>query len=192
METTKSHLRKTALTNRKKMSPEAVEEKSQQICRQFLNAFQANKFSAIHVFLPIAHHNEINTFLLIEQIQLSNPTCKILVPKVIQETNEMIALVLEPGTVLNNNSMGIPEPENAPIFDPQKIDLIIMPLVAVDTKGNRIGYGKGFYDKFLGHCKPDILKVGLSFDEPVNVIQDIESHDKPLDFLVCPEKVYKF
>jgi 5-formyltetrahydrofolate cyclo-ligase len=192
METTKSHLRKTALTNRKNLSPEAVEEKSQQICRQFLNAFQVNKFTAIHIFLPIAHQNEINTFLLIEQIQLSNPKCKILVPKVINETNEMVALVLEPGTVLNTNSMGIPEPENAPIFDPKKIDLIIMPLVAVDTKGNRIGYGKGFYDKFLGHCKPDILKVGLSFDEPVNVIQDIESHDKPLDFLVCPDKVYKF
>jgi 5-formyltetrahydrofolate cyclo-ligase len=192
MGTTKSYLRKTALANRKKMSPEAVEEKSQQICRQFLNAFQVNKFTAIHVFLPIAHHNEINTFLLIEQIQLSNPTCKILVPKVIQGTNEMIALVLEPGSVLINNALGIPEPENAPIFDPKKIDLIIMPLVAVDTKGNRIGYGKGFYDKFLEHCKPDILKVGLSFDEPINIIQNIESHDKPLDFLVCPNKVYKF
>ncbi|MFB6306170.1 MAG: 5-formyltetrahydrofolate cyclo-ligase, partial [Flavobacteriales bacterium] len=72
----------------------------------------------------------------------------------------------------------------------EKIDMVILPLVVSDKKGNRVGYGKGFYDKFLHDCKKDITKVGLSFYEPVQQIDDIEEHDEPLDICITPENVY--
>jgi 5-formyltetrahydrofolate cyclo-ligase len=89
------------------------------------------------------------------------------------------------------NEWGIPEPIHQQLFNPQNIDLIIIPLLAFDLKGHRIGYGRGFYDKFLEACQPTVLKIGLSFDDPIEDILAIESHDKPLDYVVCPEHVYQ-
>ena len=67
-----------------------------------------------------------------------------------------------------------------------------MPLLAYDTAGNRIGYGKGFYDNFLAECKADTLKIGLSFFPPEPLIEDVREDDIPLDYIVTPEDVFKF
>jgi len=64
--------------------------------------------------------------------------------------------------------------------------------LAFDEKGNRIGYGKGFYDRFLNECKKDVIKVGLSFFEATTTIEDTNANDIPLDFCVTPEKIYRF
>ena len=67
-----------------------------------------------------------------------------------------------------------------------------MPLLAFDEKGNRVGYGKGFYDKFLAECKPEVLKIGLSFFESEKMISDVLNTDIQLDLCVTPTKVYNF
>jgi 5-formyltetrahydrofolate cyclo-ligase len=69
---------------------------------------------------------------------------------------------------------------------------VLIPLLAFDKKGNRVGFGKGYYDKFLVHCKPTVLKVGLSFFDPVDEIEDIIGIDIPLDFCVTPKAIHFF
>ena len=73
----------------------------------------------------------------------------------------------------------------------KKLDVIFVPLLAYDEKGNRIGYGKGFYDRFLANCKPDTLFVGLSFFPPEKNIS-VEETDVPLHYCITPEKILSF
>ena len=61
-----------------------------------------------------------------------------------------------------------------------------------DHQGHRVGYGKGHYDRFLGECNRDTLKVGLSFFDPVSKIEDIDTNDIALDYAVTPRETYAF
>jgi len=87
---------------------------------------------------------------------------------------------------------GIPEPVGGMIMEPASFDVILVPLVAFDKNGHRVGYGKGFYDRYLALCRPDCLKIGISLFEPVELIEDVESHDIPLDLAISPSLVYDF
>jgi 5-formyltetrahydrofolate cyclo-ligase len=73
-----------------------------------------------------------------------------------------------------------------------KIDVVFVPLLAFDKKGHRVGYGKGFYDKFLSECKPETIKIGLSFFEPEELISDVFEDDVTLNYCVTPNGVYAF
>jgi 5-formyltetrahydrofolate cyclo-ligase len=67
-----------------------------------------------------------------------------------------------------------------------------VPLLAYDKHGNRVGYGKGFYDNFLSKCKPETIKIGLSFFPPEDKIDDVSENDVNLDFCVTPEGIISF
>ena len=73
----------------------------------------------------------------------------------------------------------------------QSIEVVFVPLLAYDKKGNRIGYGKGFYDRFLQSCKPKLI-VGLSFYEPEQELIESGQHDIPLHYCVHPKGIEKF
>ena len=88
--------------------------------------------------------------------------------------------------------MGIPEPVDGLEVPASKLDVVFVPLLAFDKKGHRVGYGGGFYDRFLKSCKKDVLKIGLSFFLPELEIEDIHSDDIPLDFCVTPGEVFRF
>jgi 5-formyltetrahydrofolate cyclo-ligase len=70
--------------------------------------------------------------------------------------------------------------------------VVFVPLLAFDKQGNRVGYGKGFYDRFLANCKPETIKIGLSFFEVENEIADVFNNDIELDYCVTPNKIYTF
>ena len=70
--------------------------------------------------------------------------------------------------------------------------MVFVPLLALDKKGHRVGYGKGFYDAFLKDCKPDVIKIGLSFFEAEDIVDDVFKSDVKLDYCVKPENVYEF
>ena len=69
---------------------------------------------------------------------------------------------------------------------------MFIPLLAFDNKGNRVGYGKGYYDNFLSKCTPDVIKIGLSFFEASDEITDVFESDIALDYCVTPNTIYQF
>jgi 5-formyltetrahydrofolate cyclo-ligase len=93
---------------------------------------------------------------------------------------------------LIKNEYGIDEPKSGNKVTENEIDMVLIPLLAFDRKGYRVGFGKGYYDKFLSRCRKDVLKVGLSFFEPVDAIEDITGYDIPMDFCITPKENFIF
>lgn len=71
-----------------------------------------------------------------------------------------------------------------------KNEVVFIPLLAYDKNGNRIGYGKGFYDRFLDKCSTETIKIGLSFFDQEQHIIDVSENDVKLNYCVTPKKIY--
>jgi len=95
-------------------------------------------------------------------------------------------------TKIRKNEYGIPEPINGLEVPVSKINVVFVPLLAFDKHGNRVGYGKGFYDTFLAECKPETIKIGLSLFEAEDSIDDVFKEDVPLNYCVIPNNLYQF
>ena len=189
----KSQLRKYYLSKRKAISAEEIVIKSQQITDLFFQNFDLLKVENIHIFLPIIKHNEINTWLIIRRLQQKYPKMAILIPKIIPENFEIENFLFDEKKLIVN-PWGILEPsgENQEKIEPEKINLVIIPLLIFDKNGNRVGYGKGFYDRFLQQCNPKTLKIGVCLEEPIEMIEDVNEFDIKMDFCITPIKIYKF
>ena len=142
-----------------------------------------------HIFLPIEKKIEIDTEGIISILLGFDKN--VIVPKVISNT-ELEHYLLTDNTKFKTNSLHIPEPVDGITVPPNKIDVVFIPLLAFDKLGNRIGYGKGYYDRFLSQCKTNVIKIGLSLFEPEDLIEDIAPTDIPLDYCVTPKKTYTF
>jgi 5-formyltetrahydrofolate cyclo-ligase len=101
-------------------------------------------------------------------------------------------MVLEKSTSLKLNKYQIYEPINSQKIDPYVLEVCFTPLLAFDLLGHRVGYGKGFYDRFFTTCKKDLIKIGLSFFDPIEKIENTHKEDVPLDICVSPSKNYVF
>jgi 5-formyltetrahydrofolate cyclo-ligase len=100
--------------------------------------------------------------------------------------------LLTDSTKIKKNKWNIPEPIDGISITPEQVDVVFIPLLAFDTLGNRVGYGKGFYDKFLATCRPETIKIGLSFFEGTEGIIDVFENDISLDYCVTPKSIYTF
>jgi 5-formyltetrahydrofolate cyclo-ligase len=190
---TKQQLRTYYLSKRKAISAEEMAIKSQQIKDLFFDYFVLSKVENLHIFLPIVKHNEINTWLIIKYLQQNLPKIDIVIPKIIS-ANCTLENYLFDEKKLVENPWGIVEPsgENQVKILPIQIDLVIIPLLIFDKNGNRVGYGKGFYDRFLKECKPELLKIGVCLEEAADLIDDINEFDMKMDFCITPNKIYRF
>jgi len=189
MPTNKKELRLHYKNLRKELTEENIEEKSLQITNQLIKLPIWEK-TYYHVFLPIEEQKEVNTEFILHL--LSGKDKEIIVSKSDFETREMTHFLLTDNTKIRKNEYNIPEPLNGLAVPSETIEVVFVPLLAFDIFGNRIGYGKGFYDKFLAECKPETIKIGLSFFEAVNQIDDVFESDVKMDYCVTPEKVYSF
>lgn len=188
---TKSELRKIYLEKRRNLAADELAVKSQLIASRFFESCDLSGVRNLHCFIPIAKFHEIDTSLIYERIWTDFPRIKTVVPRVDSERGEIAHVAFTAATELAVNKWGISEPEGGESLDAEDIDLVIVPLLCFDTLGHRVGYGKGFYDKFLSRCRPDCLKVGLSYFPPVETIDDIGGHDIQLDLIVTPDGTYK-
>lgn len=186
---TKKELRQKYKTLRQQFSENEVEDLSLQIANQLIH-LDIWQHSFYHLFLPIESQKEINTEYILQV--LSGKDKNIVLSKSDFETREMSHFLLTDNTTIKKNAYDIPEPVDGLEVPVSKIDVVFVPLLAFDEKGNRVGYGKGFYDKFLSECKPKVLKIGLSFFESEDSISDILPADIQLDLCVTPSKVYFF
>jgi 5-formyltetrahydrofolate cyclo-ligase len=119
-----------------------------------------------------------------------NPEVVFIYPSV--KENNLHAIIVNERTAFAPNEYGIDEPVNGTEGIPQEIDMVFVPLLAFDNRGYRVGYGKGYYDRFLRTCSPDVLKIGFSFFEAEPEIGDVNEYDIPLDICITPGKVYTF
>ena len=143
--------------------------------------------------MPITENKEVDTFSILEYFKEHEPNLKIVIPRTDFEKVEMENILFDPVyTILGRNKYGIPEPIHGQSVSAKQIDAVIMPLLAFDLEGNRVGYGKGFYDRFLNSCRPDIKKIGLSFFEPIDKVIDVNEFDKLLDACITPDKIWEF
>ncbi|WP_128331822.1 5-formyltetrahydrofolate cyclo-ligase [Apibacter sp. HY039] len=166
---------------RKKLSEDEINEKSEKIFNQWLVS-GLNYFQSFHIFLSIIEKKEINTSFFLQYLWLNNKNVYCSKTK----KNQLEHFKLTSDTSLKISKWGIPEPYNENPINLNTIDCVFIPLLAYDTSGNRIGYGKGYYDKFLS-SHPNATKIGLSFFNPVSKIEDLEVTDIPLDYIITPE-----
>ncbi len=185
----KKELRQKYKALRQQLSENEIEEWSLQIANQLIR-LDIWQHSFYHLFLPIESQKEINTEYILQV--LAGKDKNIVLSKSDFSTREMTHFLLTDNTTIKKNAYDIPEPIDGLEVPVSKIDVVFVPLLAFDEKGNRVGYGKGFYDKFLAECKPEILKIGLSFFESETTISDVLNTDIQLDLCVTPTKVYNF
>ena len=189
MPTNKKEIRIHYKNLRKELSEDVIEEKSLAIANNLIKLPIWDK-TYFHVFLSIVEHKEVDTEFILHL--LSGKDKEILISKSDFETRTMTHFLLTDNTKIKKNEFNIPEPVNGLQVQSSNIDVVFVPLLAFDIYGNRVGYGKGFYDKFLSECRPETIKIGLSFFEAVDQIDDVFESDIKLDYCVTPEKVYNF
>lgn len=146
----------------------------------------------VHTYLPLESENEPGTDGIVRYLKFRHPGLVTLVPKIDFETEEIGQVMLNDDTVFSINRHGIEEPESNDYIDPLKTDLVLVPLIAFDLSGYRVGYGKGYYDKFLSRCRKDVIKIGFSYFEPITKIEDLDPYDIPLDYCVTPKTLFQF
>jgi 5-formyltetrahydrofolate cyclo-ligase len=188
----KAELRKIYLAAQKRLSPAERAEKSGQIAGNFFSGFDLSEIRFLHCFLPIEKFNEIDTKLIFERVRREFPHIETLVPRVDFQRNEIENLKFTPEMILTQNQWSIHEPSHGETVETVEIDLVLVPLLCFDGRGFRVGYGKGFYDKLLKNCRPDCLKIGLSYFAAIEEITDAQEFDVKLDFCVTSDKIRQF
>lgn len=185
----KKDLRKKYKQLRQSLSEAQMEDKSLGIANRLLS-LDVWEHTYFHLFLTIEEHKEVDTEFILQI--LAGKDKEIVVSKSDFETLEMTNYLLTDNTKFQKNQYNIYEPVDGIEVPVSKIDVVFVPLLAYDKSGNRVGYGKGFYDAFLSKCKEDVVKIGLSFFEPEETIDDVWPNDIRLDYCVTPEVVYNF
>ena len=185
---TKAVLRTEYQKRRDSLTEEQIADCSIQISNLSLT-LNIWEYSLYHLFMTNEKNKEIDTSYLLSVIQGKDK--QPVIPKIVDD-NRLEHFLLNDQTPLKNNRWGIPEPLSGITINPKQIEVVFVPLLVFDQQGHRVGYGKGYYDRFLDQCSESTLKVGLTFFDPVTKIEDIETHDISLDFALTPERIYAF
>lgn len=186
---TKAEIRTLYKQKRAKLSYNQIEDYSIAIANQLLKLPVWDK-DYFHVFLPIEQQKEVNTEYILHILQGKDKYC--IISKSDFSTFKMTSFLLQDNTNIKQNTYGIPEPVDGIEIDHSKIEVVFIPLLAFDTKGNRVGYGKGFYDRFLTECNSKCIKIGLSFFKSEQEIKNVLKTDIKLDYCVTPDQVFEF
>jgi 5-formyltetrahydrofolate cyclo-ligase len=185
----KSEIRSFYKQKRSGLSPNEIERISSQVQVLVGDSFSF-KGKYISLFLPIERQHEINTYGLLEEIirQGGFPV----VSKAHFSDLSMNLFLYESSSQLTLSDYGIPEPIGGIEISAKKLDIVFVPLLALDKKGFRVGYGKGFYDRLLDSCKQGCLFIGLHLFDEFTPIDDIDQNDIALHMCFTPKGKYDF
>jgi 5-formyltetrahydrofolate cyclo-ligase len=186
--TSKHNLRQEAKIQRRVLSVEEIENYSIQLAKQ-VSTYFSFRDKRISCFLSMESQHEVLTAYILKDLECNN---QLFVPVTNFQEGTMVQVPYSLGDALEFNAYQIPEPRIhlSPII-PTELDVVFIPLLQADVRGNRLGYGKGFYDRYLALCRPDVIKIGLNFFEPIPSIS-AEETDIPLDYLIIPNRIYEF
>jgi len=189
---TKAEVRKQYLQKRAGLAEAEYLQLNYRLCEQFFAHIDVSFLKVIHTFIPMEKNREPNTWLIIDRIRREYPHIRLSVPRVNNQTADMESFYFEGLHQLKMNTWGIQEPKQGVPTEPEEIDLVLVPLLAFDNTGQRVGYGKGFYDKFLPRCKPTCQRLGISLFPPIDKIDDIRAEDEPLTAAITPDEILHF
>ena len=150
--------------------------------------------SLIMTYSPIKNLNEFDPQTITDYCYFKNPGQQLFYPVMVEGKKhpQIMSVIVDDETIFKINKYGIEEPIDGINMFQTEIYMVIVPLLCFDKKGNRVGYGKGYYDRFLKHCRKDCLKIGFSYFEPVDQVDDINKFDVKLNFGITPETIYQF
>jgi 5-formyltetrahydrofolate cyclo-ligase len=185
----KKELRAKYKELRLQLSQEEIDDRSLAIANRILQLDIWEK-TYFHLFLTIEEKKEVETEFILQV--LAGYDKEIVVSKCDFESCGMINYLLTDNTKFQKNEYNIYEPVDGIEVPNNKIEVVFVPLLAFDKRGNRVGYGKGFYDKFLSSCNKDVIKVGVSFFEAEDTIDGVFEGDIRLDYCVTPTTNYEF
>ncbi len=188
---TKKELRNIYKEKRKNLLSKDIEIMNDLILINF-QKIQLPFLSCVHTYMPSEILGEADTYPLIKFLEFKIPGIKILIPKIDIASGDMHHFHLQDDVQMMDNLFGIAEPTGGDKADASEIDLVLVPLLAFDKNGYRVGYGKGYYDRFLKTCRQNVLKIGLSFFEAEGEIDDINQFDIPLNYCITPQGIYEF
>ena len=190
-DTTSCVLRRTTLSARDRLDPASRSAKSRRICRllQELPAVAA----AEHVFLYVHFRSEVETKPLLHELLAAGKTVS--VPLTLRNEGRLLAVrITDPDIQLVPGCFGILEPtkEQAAqgLVEPATIEVAIVPGSVFDQLGGRLGYGGGFYDRFLSQDAPQALRIGLAYALQIAEQVPLEAHDQLMDMIVTEEQLY--
>jgi 5-formyltetrahydrofolate cyclo-ligase len=191
-----SDLSKKALRQRFRQERMALTDKQHAIYQDLLLIrFQEMPWPSlqlVHAFTPMVERREPDPGPMLRWLAFRNPGLQVASPRADFQEGTMIHVLVNEETDYELNAQGIPEPLGDRPVNPEEIDLVFLPLLAFDENGYRVGYGRGFYDRFLAQCRPDCVRVGLSFFGPVEKIADTDTFDQPMHVCITPDQVYEF
>ena len=192
---TKAALRRAALARRRALTAAEVARRSELLAAQLFEHFPLAEWRWLHVFLPLVAKNEPDTWAIIRRIWAGHLPVRLAAPVVQPDGVSLKHYELTAATPLRVNRWGILEPAGtAAEVAPAAFDAVLVPLLACDAVGQRVGYGGGFYDRFLARCRPGTLFIGLNvLDEaPAGRVANALPTDVPLSALITPGGVWRF
>ena len=182
----KQAIRERALKFREELEPHP--DMADEAAQNFFGAVKISPEQKVAVYFPLGH--ELDTLPLIEELWRRGNMC--LLPVFGKEERHMKFAKWEKATKLSPATFDIPMPETPEFHDP---DIVVVPVVAFDQKGNRVGFGKGYYDATLRELRErsQILAVGYAYAEQAVLMKlPTEDHDEKLDMVVTPQRVFDF
>jgi len=187
----KTELRLIYKDQRKSLTVQQIEKLNDLILINF-QKIPLTFINCVHTFLASLKLAEPDTAQIIRFLEFKNPQLKVVVPKIDIRTGNLNHIHVDDSSELMENAFGISEPKDGEKITETDIDAVLVPLLAFDKSGYRVGYGKGFYDKFLVNCRKDTIKIGLSFFDPVEKIDDLNPLDIPLNYCATPKQLFIF
>lgn len=165
-------------------------ERRNQLLTQQLNTFvESSHFKNIHIFLPITAQKEPDTFPFIHHLWENYPATNVITSISDLKTPEMQHFRIDKQIIIQPNKWGIPEPQNASLFPIEDIDCVLVPMVVGSKTGHRIGYGKGYYDRFLAKCDSNAKLVGISLSPFLDENLYSDRYDIPMNVMINPFQV---
>ena len=189
---TKKELRKIYKEKRLALAPQEILKLDDLLLIQFQRLSFNGNVQVLMDYFAMAHNGEIDTHLFARYLQHLVPGLQIAYPVINFADCTMQPFLANGETEVKDNVYSIAEPVNGLPIEPTDIDVVFVPLLAFDNEGYRVGYGKGFYDRFLKLCRNDVVTIGFSYFEAVDKIEDTNQFDVPLNYCITPQQLYEF
>ena len=185
-------MRTSGRLQRKSLTDQERNDMSEAIAKRYLECFVIERPKVVHLFLPIVNLLEVNTMLILEHLNTYYPEVKTVTSIIADDQSTLLTVEVRYDSLMVKNEWGIPEPANRMFCNEKEIDEVLTPLLAVDLKGFRVGYGKGFYDRFFERCSSHVKKTGLNYFKPISELVVHDTWDIALTRLIEPESIILF